>query len=308
MTRWTAQDMPDQTGRTVVITGANSGLGYESTLAFARKNAHVVMACRNLKKAEPARDEILKAVPNAALNIMELDLSSLASVRAFADAYKKEYTQLDILMNNAGLMALSPRQETADAFEMQFGVNHLGHFALTALLLNTVLNTPHSRIVTLSSTAQYFGTIKFDDLQRTKKYAKWDAYGQSKLANILFGFELQRKLDAIQTDTISTIAQPGYSVTHLQNAVKSQTLAERISLWIADHTFGQAAAMGALPQLYAATAPDVKGGEFFGPHLLRVRGYPVREHGAKEAHNKEIAAKLWQVSEELTGLQYTFPA
>ena len=305
MTQWTAEMMPDQSGRVVVITGANSGLGYESALAFARKGAQVVIASRNTAKGDAARTRILQAVPQADLNVMALDLASLASIRAFADALTQRYDRLDILMNNAGIMAI-PRSLTKDGFETQFGVNHLGHFAFTGLLLPLVRATANSRIVTTSSSAAWMGNIQFDDLQSQRKYGRWAAYGQSKLANMLFAFELQRRLAASGATTLSASAQPGYAASNLQStsATISNSGLDRLFYWISMGT-AQSAAMGALPQLRAATAPDVKGGEFYGPRFF-MRGYPVRARAVKRAYDLDVASRLWQVSEELTGVSYAF--
>src|SRR5258707_1464952 len=219
MNGWTAKDMPDQSGRVVIITGANSGIGYESAIAFARKRAKVVMACRSIDKAERARQDLLKLVPGASVEIQRLDLGDLKSIRAFAESFNAHYDRLDILMNNAGIM-VPPYGKTADGFETQFGTNHLGHFALTALLLPKLLETPASRVVTVSSSAYFNGRIDFADLQSEKRYRPWAAYGQSKLANILFSQELERKLKAARADVISVASHPGFAITNLQANLK----------------------------------------------------------------------------------------
>ncbi len=307
--KWTARDsMPDQTGRVVVITGANSGLGYESALAFAMKNATTVMACRSLEKGEEARKFILDQVPDAQLELMHLDLASLDVVRSFVDAFRGKYKQLHILMNNAGVMAI-PRKETADGFEMQLGVNHLGHFALTGLLLDMLLATPGCRVVAVSSFAQYMAWMNFDDLNHEKSYSRWLVYNRSKLANMLFAFELQRRLEAAGANTISVVAHPGLSTTNLQkNSIEAQGGSfEDVLYSILLPLLAQGQEMGVLPQLYAATDPSAEGGAFFGPETT-LRGYPERKKGAKRAHIQADAERLWQLSEELTGVVYPFEA
>src|SRR5690242_4845134 len=213
--KWTANDMPDQTGRVAIVTGANVGLGYESALALARKGAQVIVASRNPEKGQKAVSSIKEQVPGAKIEFIQLDLASLASVRAFADEFKRRYNRLDLLLNNAGVMAI-PRAETADGFEMQLGTNHLGHFALTGLLLDLLLKTPGSRIVNTSSSAQYMGRMNFEDPQLRQNYSRWGAYGQSKLANVLFTHELQRRLEQAGSTTISASAHPGGARTNLQ--------------------------------------------------------------------------------------------
>lgn len=305
MPEWTANDIPDQTGRTALVTGANSGLGYETSLALARKGADVIMACRNLKKGEEAKRHILTHAPNASLHLMELDLASLESVRESARIFLAQYDRLDLLFNNAGVMAM-PYHKTADGFEMQFGVNHLGHFALTGLLIETILKTPNSRIVTVTSNANFFGKITFDDLQGENNYSRYEAYCQSKLANVMFAFELQHRLDAIGSSTLSLTAHPGLSKTDLQSNTSqaSGTLWERLTYTLMHTLVSQSAAKGALPQLYAATAPDVKGGEFYGPRWMHIRGYPTRMRANKLAYDRAACIRLWNLSEQLTGITY----
>jgi len=304
--QWTAANIPDLTHKVALVTGANSGLGYQTTLALARKGAQVIMACRSRQKGEQALAQIKRAVPAAALDFRELDLGNLQSVRAFAEGVRSAYDRLDLLINNAGVMAL-PYRETADGFEMQFGVNHLGHFALTGLLLDLLLATPGARVVTVSSLMHRNGRINFDDLQSQKQYSKWAAYGQSKLANLLFAYELQRRLTAVSASTISVATHPGYAATHLQEAgpnMEGATLQKQI-MDLANKIFAQSAAMGALPTLYAATAADVHGGEFYGPDGFGgARGYPTRTDSSPRSHDMAAAVKLWQVSEKLTGVTY----
>jgi NAD(P)-dependent dehydrogenase (short-subunit alcohol dehydrogenase family) len=304
--KWTANDMPNQTGRVAIVTGANIGLGYESALALARQGAQVVMASRDQAKGQKALTNLKAAVPGAKAELMRLDLADLASVRAFAGEFKARYDRLDLLLNNAGVMAI-PRRETADGFEMQFGTNHLGHFALTGLLLDLLLKTPDSRVVNVSSSAQYMGRMNFEDPQLRQNYSRWGAYGQSKLANVLFTHELQRRLEQAGSTTISASAHPGGARTNLQatSVNASGNRIERTLDAIFSPLLMQSAAMGALPQLYAATAPDVKGGEFFGPRFF-MRGYPVRAKAARRSFSEADARRLWNLSEELTGVHYNF--
>lgn len=306
MNRWTVRNMPDQSGRTALVTGANSGLGYETVLALARKGAHVVMTARSVEKGEAARAEVLRQVPNAQLDVMTLDLSRLASVREFADAYNSRYDRLDQLYNNAGVMAI-PRRETEDGFEMQLGVNHLGHFALTGLLLDTLLRTPGSRVISVSSGASYIGRIHFDDLHLTKNYTRYGAYSQSKLANVMFAFELDRKFKAAGADSKSLVAHPGYANTNLQSTstTESGSSLERVLYGIFNNVMAQSAEMGALPQLYAGTAPNLRGGEFIGPNFLGMRGYPTEVRASQPAYDDAARDRFWNVSADLTGVQYS---
>jgi len=303
---WTTANLPNLTGKTVLITGANSGLGYEVSLALATKGAQVVMACRSVDKGSGAATLIHNQVPNASLAVKELDLASLASVRRFADDFQQHYTTLDILCNNAGMMAI-PRRETADGFEMQFGTNHLGHFALTGLLLGPLLNTPGARVVHVSSGLHERGTINFADLMGKEHYDKWGAYSQSKLANLLFAYELQRKLAAAGVDAKSVGAHPGYSATNLQGVGPTMegSWLGRIGMTIANRLIAQSAASGALPLLYAAVAPDVNGCDYIGPTGFQgMRGAPGKVKSNAESYNEEVAARLWRVSVELTGVDY----
>lgn len=313
MSKWTTSNIPDQTGRIAIVTGANSGLGLVTARELARRGALVVMAIRNTNKGEAARNEILAEVPNANLRLMTLDLADLASVRSFAEAFKAEYDHLDLLINNAGVMAI-PRRETADGFEMQFGTNHLGHFALTGLLLDRLVDTLESRVVTVTSVAAWQGEfmpdarIRFDDLQGEESYSRYGAYGQAKRANALFGLELERRLRAMNAQTISLVAHPGFSQTNLQTTTASHSgnQLESIVYSLLMPLMAQSAEMGTLPQLYAATAPNAKGGEFYGPAMM-ARGYPKKITGPRGVTNEGDAARLWEVSEEMTGVHYATP-
>ena len=296
--QWTTKDMPDQGGRVVIVTGANSGLGFETSKAMAARGAEVVMACRNMEKGKAAAREIREEVPDARLNLMALDLSDLETVKTFAGAFRAEYTQLDILFNNAGVMAI-PKRQTAQGFEMQFGTNHLGHYALGGLLIDLLIATPNSRVVTVSSYAHFFGKINFDDLNRDKFYFTWMVYSQSKLANLLFAYELQRRLAKLGENPISVGAHPGYAATNLQHSSALFTFLNPI--------MGQSQAMGALNSLYAATHPALHGGEFIGPDgFLAQRGYPHLAHSSKRSHDEAAAEELWEVSAELTGVSWPF--
>jgi NAD(P)-dependent dehydrogenase (short-subunit alcohol dehydrogenase family) len=303
--------MPDLSGETVIVTGANSGLGFEGTRAFAEAGATVVMACRSVDRGESAAAEIRDEVPNADLDVLELDLAELGSVERFAGAFTDAHDELYALCNNAGVMAI-PRSETADGFETQFGVNHLGHFALTGHLLDTLRETDgESRVVTQSSGLHENGEIDFSDLQHERAYGKWDAYGQSKLANLLFAFELDRRLDAAEIDAVTSVGcHPGYADTNLQRRGPEQA-GSRLRLAMmkaANAVFAQDAATGALPMLYAATAPGVRGGEYVGPSgFMNMRGSPAEDTPSRRARDPERARRLWAVSEELTGVAYDLP-
>jgi NAD(P)-dependent dehydrogenase (short-subunit alcohol dehydrogenase family) len=304
--RWTASDIPDQSGRVAVVTGANSGLGLVTARELAWAGAEVVMACRNTEKGDAAAGEIRAAVPSAAVRVQRLDLGDLTSVREFAQRFAADHERLDILVNNAGIMA-PPRRLTADGFESQFGTNHLGHFALTGELLSLLLASPEPRVVTLSSGAHRMGRIRFSNLQGERHYVSWLAYGQSKLANLMFAFELQRRAGDAGASLRSLAAHPGYSRTNLQFA--APPVYERAVMAVTNLLVAQSAEMGALPTLYAATVPDLPGGSFVGPDgLFEGRGYPQIVTAAQRAYDQTIWRRLWEVSEELTGVRYEFPA
>ena len=305
--KWTAQEIPDQSGRTAVVTGANSGLGLVTARELARAGASVVLACRNLEKGERALAELRDAVPGAQARLAELDLADLASVRAFAQRLAGEQDSLDLLINNAGVMA-PPRRTTADGFESQFGTNHLGHFALTGLLLDLLGAGSAPRVVTLSSSAHRMGWLKFDDLQREHHYNNWLAYGQSKLANLMFCFELQRRATAAGSPLRSLAAHPGYAATNLQFAGPAR-LYEKVPMMLANKLYAQSADMGALPTLYAATVADLPGGTFIGPDGIgEGRGHPQVVTGTGRAYDEDAWRRLWEVSVQLTGVYYEFPA
>lgn len=299
--KWTYNDIPDQTGKIAIVTGANTGIGYETARALAHKGADVTLACRSREKGEAAAARIAAEQPKGSVVFAALDLADLDLVRDFADGFITMHDRLDLLVNNAGVM-VPPESKTKQGFELQFGVNHLGHFALTGRLLELLRGTPGARVVTVSSRAHRIGTLDFDDLNFTERgYQPWRAYGQSKLANLLFTLELQRRFDAEGVDLIAAAAHPGWTGTDLQ---RNSRLARAIGSFIA-----MSPEQGALPTLRAATAPDVKGGDYYGPHGVReLRGYPVRVGTSDAARNAEDAARLWRVSEDLTGVRYARPA
>jgi NAD(P)-dependent dehydrogenase (short-subunit alcohol dehydrogenase family) len=304
---WSDAHVPDLSGKTVVVTGGNSGIGFEAARVMAARHANVILACRSLEKARAAAAAITAPHKDAAVEVMELDLANLASVRTFADAFRQNHRRLDVLCNNAGVMAI-PFRRTTDGFELQFGTNHLGHFALTGLLLDLLLATPDPRVVTVSSSAHHIGWIRFDNLQGERNYQKWLAYGQSKLANLLFAFELQRKCDRAGKSVISVGCTPGYADTNLQSVgPKMQGSAMMESMWsFFNRSFAVSAAMGALPTLYGATAGELHGGEYVGPKLLGTgRGYPAQVWCSGRAHDLQTAGRLWEVSEQLTGVHYS---
>jgi NAD(P)-dependent dehydrogenase (short-subunit alcohol dehydrogenase family) len=299
MPKWTTADIPDQSGRTAVITGANTGLGYETAAALAAKGAHVVLAVRNLDKGREAADRITAATPGASVALQELDLTSLDSVRTAADELRDANDTIDLLINNAGVM-MTPKSTTKDGFELQFGTNHLGHFALTGLLLDRVLAAQGSRVVTVSSTGHRFARgIRFDDLQWERSYNRVGAYGQAKLANLMFTYELQRRL--IGTNTIAAAAHPGGSNTEL---MRNLPVAIRGASALLAPLF-QGPEMGALPTLRAATDPGVLGGQYFGPDGFgEQRGYPKIVGSTAASHDTAAQRRLWTVSEELTKVVY----
>ena len=301
---WNLEHMPDMTGKIIVVTGGNSGLGYESVKAFAGKGAEVILASRSMEKGEEARTEILKEVTGGKINVMQLDLADLESVRNFVGAFKKSYQKLDVLLNNAGIM-MTPYFTTKDGFEGQFGTNHLGHFALTGLLMDVVLKTEGARIVNVSSNAHKSGVMDFDNLQyeNGKGYSPMRAYGRSKLSNLLFTYELQRKLEASKKDTLVEAAHPGAALTNLTHHLEHRFLFKVVNPLF--KSMAQDQARGALPQIRAAVDPEVKGGEYYGPSgRNEFKGNPVLVQSDKESHDLKDAAMLWEESEKLTGVKF----
>ena len=304
MADWTEALIPDQTGRIALVTGANSGIGLEAARMLAAAGAHVVLACRTRAKADTARDSILADVGSAEVTLVDLDLSSLASVGTAANDVRSRFDRLDLLVNNAGVMA-TPYGRTVDGFELQFATNHLGHAALTAHLLPVLLATERSRVVNISSLAHRMGRIDFDDLQSERRYRAWSAYGQSKLANLLFTFELQRRLDAAGARTIAVAAHPGISETNLVTSTGG--ICGRLMALTAPlaKIFSQSAHHGALPTVRAATDPAVRGGEYYGPSgFMEQRGAPTRVQARASASAADVARRLWDVTVELTGVQF----
>ncbi|MFF4185509.1 oxidoreductase [Streptomyces sp. NPDC001691] len=300
---WSAQDIPDQSGRTAVVTGANSGIGLVTARELARRGARVVLACRSEARGKEAEDRIRGEVPHAQVEFRQLDLADLASVREFAATFPHE--QLDLLVNNAGVMAL-PYGKTADGFERQFGVNHLGHFALTGLLLPRLRAADAARVVSVSSGMHALANIDIGDLNSERRYRRWIVYGRSKSANLLFIHELARRLRAAGSDIVAAAAHPGYSATNLQTQavrMEGRKAAERV-VELGNRIIAQPAEVGALPTLYAATAPRVRPDSFTGPSLMMWRGAPAKSWRAKWTLNDVAGERLWVASEQLTGVTY----
>jgi NAD(P)-dependent dehydrogenase (short-subunit alcohol dehydrogenase family) len=303
---WTADQIPDQHRRIAVVTGANSGLGLVCARELARRGATVVMACRNMDKGAAARRHIEGAVPEAKLELSELDLGELASVRAFAARARSEHEGFDLLLNNAGVMA-PPRRETADGFELQIGTNLLGHFALTAQLIGAMAGRADARVVTLSSNAHKMARINLEDLQSQRRYMRWRAYGQSKLADLMFALELDRRLRAAGSSISSLAAHPGYAATNLQTA--APPLVDRLIMRATNVLVAQSAEMGALPPLYAATVPGLEGGSYIGPSGPgEFRGHPRIVSPSRAARDEQVAPRLWSLAEELTGESFHLDA
>ena len=298
--------MPDLTGRTALVTGSNSGLGLASAKALARRGARVLLGCRDASRGGAALDAVKAAATGASPELVRLDLSNLTQIRDAAAAVRASTPALDLLMNNAGVMA-TPSAKTADGFELQFGTNHLGHFALTGLLLDTLLAAPAARVVTTSSQAHRIGRIRFDDLQWERgRYQRWPAYAQSKLANLLFTVELGRRAKGAAVTLVAAAAHPGYSATHLHTGADNPVVVAVMG--VAGRIFAQSPAQGALPQLYAATAPEVRSGDYFGPDgPFESRGWPRRVGMTSAARDPESARRLWVASEEATGVAFQWP-
>lgn len=304
MADWTLADMPDQAGRTVVVTGASSGIGAEAALALAGKGAHVVLAVRDQARGDATLARIIKRHPRAQATVSLLDVADLSSVRAFAARMETTVPRIDILLNNAGLGMQSVRAATVDGFERQFGTNHLGHFALTGLLVPALLRAPAPRVVAISSIAHRRGAIDFDDLQGARKYNGSKAYSQSKLANLLFMLELDRRARIVQSRLVSVAAHPGIATSGFIDAIgMPRPAAAAINFSVG--LLGNDGARGALPGLYAATMPSVKGGQYFGPDgFMEIRGAPKLGKISTHALDKEAGRKLWAVSEDLTHVVY----
>ncbi|MFH1851879.1 MAG: oxidoreductase [Candidatus Neomarinimicrobiota bacterium] len=292
-------EIPDLTGKIVIVTGANSGIGLEETRTFAAHGATVIMACRNMQKAQAAADDLHADNPQARLAVRELNLASLESVRNFTAAFQQQYARLDILCNNAGVMALPEHYRTDDGFEMQFGTNHLGHFALTGLLLPLIKKTPGARVVNVSSMAHHMGRFDPENLNAEKKYSKNGAYGLSKLANLLFTYELQRHFGANNIAALAVATHPGWTATNLQQHSKAFSFVNKL--------IGQTPTLGALPTIMAATDPVVNGGEYYGPGSWGGwRGLPTKTQSNAASHNQAHAQVLWDISEKMTGVKFDF--
>jgi NAD(P)-dependent dehydrogenase (short-subunit alcohol dehydrogenase family) len=306
--KWTTADMPSLKGRIAVVTGANSGLGLHTTVGLARAGAEVVMACRSPDKAAQALAQVRTEAPGARVEVLPLDLASLASVRAFAEGFKAKYPRLDLLVNNAGVMAI-PYAKTKDGFEMQVGTNHFGHFALTGLLLDALKAAPEPRVISVASQAHRWtaGMDLDDPFFERKSYKKWDAYGKSKLANLLFIFELNKRLQAANVKVLAAAAHPGYSDTNLQYVAPQieNSAIGKLMMKVGNAILAQPADMGALPTLYAASMPDVHGGDYIGPDgFQQMRGYPTKVGTRSAARNPELQRRWWELSEQLTGVNY----
>lgn len=303
---WTEDDIADQTGRTVLVTGANSGLGWETARALAQRGAHVVLACRNPARATAAVEAIAALDPPGTTELLSLDLADLDSVAAAADAFLAAHDRLDVLVNNAGLMA-TPEQRTAQGFEMQLGVNHLGHFALTGRLLPALLAAGPARVVSVSSQGHRPGRIRTEDLLWERGYSAWPAYFQSKLANLLFTLELQRGFEHAGVEALAVAAHPGASATNLGHENPGGLIGNAFAALRprVEALVTQSAARGALPQLRAATDPDVAGNDYFGPDGIgEQQGHPVRVGRSARARDENVARWLWATSEDLTGVRY----
>ena len=301
---WTLKDIPNLEGKTIIVTGGNSGLGYEAVKALARKNATVIMACRSVSKGELAKKQILDITSKSHIVVMELDLADLNSIRSFVVKFKQNYAQLHVLLNNAGIMMV-PYGLTKDGFEKQIGTNHLGHYALTGLLLDVLKVTPKSRVVNVSSIAHKQGLMDFDNLLYDKGigYSPMKAYSRSKLSNLLFSYELQRFFEANNIDCVSVAAHPGVSDTNLFNHAANKWIMALLKPLF--KFMVQPAAMGALPELRASVDATVKGGEYYGPDGKReMNGFPILVHSTPASHDKESARRLWDISQRLTNVVY----
>jgi NAD(P)-dependent dehydrogenase (short-subunit alcohol dehydrogenase family) len=303
--KWTAQQIPSQAGKTALVTGANSGIGYQAALELARHGAHVLLGCRNAGKGQAALQRLQQEAPGASAEVVALDMASLASIRGFAADFAARGKALDLLINNAGVMALPTRELTADGFERQFGTNHLGHFALTGLLIPQLLAAPAPRVVTVASLAHRNGKIDFENLQSEKDYKPWDAYGESKLANILFANELERRAVEAGSWLVSIAVHPGISATNIFENGPGAKGFKQTMLKIFAPIMLQPDAAGALPTLYAATSPEAKGGEYIGPDgFMEFKGAPTVVKPKPQALDEAVGKRLWTVSEELTGVVY----
>ncbi len=298
--KWTAENVPDLSGKVIIVTGANSGIGFEAAKEFVRNGAEIILACRNMEKARKALDRLKNEVPDAKIEVIQLDLASLKSIHKFAENFKKNYSRLNVLVNNAGIMAV-PYRKTEDGFESQVGINHLGHFAMTGLLFDLLASTAGARVVNVSSNGHRMGKMDFNNFiyEDGRGYSRFGAYGRSKLANLLFTYELDRRFKMVNINAIAVAAHPGTSNTNLMRGWYFQILK------VFAYFFTQSAAMGALPLIRAAVDPDVKGSDYYGPGGRgERRGYPVRVESSEDSHNEEDAKKLWEISEKYTSVKF----
>lgn len=303
--KWTTNNVPDLTGKVIIVTGGNCGLGFEAVKIFASKGAYVVLTSRNHQRGEDAKSIILDSFPNATIEVMLLDLMDLRSIKNFTENFKMKYDRLDVLQNNAGIM-WCPYNETKDGLESQIGVNHFGHFALTGLLLETLKRTKDSRVVNVSSLGHRNGKMDFNNLFfQNGGYEPTQAYYNSKLANLLFTYELQRKFESNNMGIISVAAHPGGSATNLSRHVEKRLWFRILKPLM--YVVAQSAAKGTLPQVRASVDPKVKGGQYYGPRgLNEMRGYPILVESIEASHNLDDAKKLWEISEKLTGVTFKF--
>jgi NAD(P)-dependent dehydrogenase (short-subunit alcohol dehydrogenase family) len=302
--KWTLNDIPSLKGKVAIVTGGNSGLGFESVKALASKGAEVIMVCRSIEKGERAKNQILETCPEADIKVFQIDLMDLSSVKSFAEKFKSTYTRLDILLNNAGIM-ISPFELTKDGFESQMGTNHLGHFALTGNLIDLIIATPNSRVVTVSSLAHKQWKICFNNnlSEKAESYNKMRAYARSKMANLLFAYHLQRLFDNNNVNCLSLAAHPGASHTNLGRHMEKNVLV-RILRPLIERVLPSAAS-GALSQIRAEVDPSAKGGQFYGPSgFMQLSGLPVLVSSSITSYNTDDAQRLWQISEELTGVKF----
>ena len=302
--KWSFDDIPDLSGKTIIVTGGNSGLGFETVKSFSAKGSETILTCRDPEKGKFAKEKILEEYPNAQINVMNLDLADLKSIHSFVGKIEEQYPKINVLLNNAGIIC--PYKKTKDGFEIQIGTNHLGHFALTGLLLHLLKNTKGSRVVNVSSIGHKFGKLDFDNFMFEKGgYAIMKAYGNTKLSNLLFTYELQRRFEKFNVNCIAVAAHPGISKSNLAKYV-TKKLWYKIALGISP-VMSQSPSMGALPEIRASVDPLVKGGDYFGPDGFQEwRGYPVKVKSNDASHDLANAEKLWEVSEKLTKVNYDF--
>ena len=302
---WNFDDIPDLSGKTMIVTGGNSGLGFEAVKSLSAKGAETILACRNEQNGKSVKKEIQEEHPDVKINVMHLDLADLESIHSFVKKFNEKYSKLDVLLNNAGIVC--PYEKTKDGFEIQIGTNHLGHFALTGLLLYLLKNTKRSRVVNVSSLGHKFSKIDFDNLMfENGGYSIFKAYGNTKLSNLLFTYELQRRFEKFNINCIAVAAHPGVAKSNLSKYITKKPL-YKIGMTIANSIMSQSTSMGALPEIRASVDPLVKGGDYFGPGGFQEwKGYPVKVKSNDASHDLKSAEKLWEISEDLTKIRYGF--